>query len=186
MFFQSEIVYLAHHVSHDGIHPSWEKVHVVEEFPMPETYTQVQIFCGLAGHYRHFIKGFAQITWPLYDVLGREVNMGPVQLPLEVWEAVRILKDKIQTAPMLVFPDFDNPSCLGQMLPRKGWVWHYLRNKMMGATTPLHLGATPSQHPRGTTTILNSNSWPSSGVSLSTSKSTLHMHCLWCRWITTH
>ena len=36
-FFQSEIVYLAHHVSHKGIHPSRENVHVVEEFPMPET-----------------------------------------------------------------------------------------------------------------------------------------------------
>ena len=35
--------------------------------------------------------------------------MDPVQLPSEVREAVRILKDKIQSAPMLVFPDFDKP-----------------------------------------------------------------------------
>ena len=33
--------------------------------------------------------------------------MGPVQLPLEVHEALRILKDKIQTMPVLVFPDFN-------------------------------------------------------------------------------
>ena len=43
----------------------------------------------------------------LYDVLGKEVKMGPVQLPPEVQEAVKVLKDKIQTAPVLVFLDFD-------------------------------------------------------------------------------
>ena len=44
---------------------------------------------------------------PLYDVLGKEVKMGLVQLPPEVWEVVRVLKEKIQTAPVLVFLDFD-------------------------------------------------------------------------------
>ena len=49
---------------------------------------------------------------PLYDVLGKEVKMGLVQLTPEAWEMVRILKDKIQSAPMLVFPDFDKPFLL--------------------------------------------------------------------------
>ena len=60
-FFQSEIVYLAHHVSQRGILPSNDKVWVVKEFPMPETYTQVHVFCRLAGHNCRFIKGFANI-----------------------------------------------------------------------------------------------------------------------------
>ena len=38
--------------------------------------------------------------------------MGSVQLPLEVWEAVRILKEKIQSAPVLVFPNFVIPFLL--------------------------------------------------------------------------
>ena len=80
-FFQSEIIYLAHHVSCEGIHPSWENVHAIEEFSMPETFTQVLMFCGLVGHYRCFIKGFAHIARPLYDMLGKEVKVGPVQLP---------------------------------------------------------------------------------------------------------
>ena len=33
-------------------------------------------FCRLAGHYRRFIKGFANIARPLYNVLGKEVKMG--------------------------------------------------------------------------------------------------------------
>ena len=81
LFFQSEIVYLTHHVLQRGILPSRENVRAVQEFPLPETYTQVHMFCRLAGHYRRFIKGFANIAHPLYDVLGKEVKMGPVDLP---------------------------------------------------------------------------------------------------------
>ena len=38
--------------------------------------------------------------------------MGPVTLPLEVQDAVRLLKEKIQSAPVLVFPAFDKPFLL--------------------------------------------------------------------------
>ena len=119
-FFQSEIVYLAHHMSREGICPSQDNVHVIEDFPMPETYTQVCAFCGLVGHYWHFIKGFAHIARPLYDVLGKEVKMGLVQLPPEVWEAVGILKNKIQSAPVLVFPNFDKPFLLETDASKEG------------------------------------------------------------------
>ena len=88
---------------------------------MPETFTQVCTFCGLAGHYRHFIKGFAHITRPLYNVLGKEVKMGLVQLPPEMWEEERILKDKIQSPPMLVFPDFDKPFLLETNTSKEGF-----------------------------------------------------------------
>ena len=111
-FYQMEIVYLVNHVSHKGIHPSKENVLTIEEFPMPETYTQVWAFCGLMGHYHHFIRGFTLLAHPLYDILGNEVKMGPVMLPPEAQEAVQLLKEKIQTAPVLVFPNFDKPFLL--------------------------------------------------------------------------
>ena len=114
-FFQSEIMYLVHHVSHEGIHPSRENVHMIEEFPMLETFTQVHTFCGLMGHYQCFIKGFAHITRPLYDVLGKEVKMGP-----EAQEVVRILKDKILSALVLVFPNFNKPFLLEMDASKEG------------------------------------------------------------------
>ena len=120
LFFQSQIVYLAHHMSQEGIHPSQDNVHAIEEFPMQETYTQVRTFCGLAGHYQHFIKGFTHIARPLHDVLGKEVKMGLVQLPPEAWEAVKILKNKIQMAPVLVFPDFDKQFLLETDTSKEG------------------------------------------------------------------
>ena len=119
-FFQSEIVYLAHHVSRRGILLSRENVRAMQEFPMPKTYTQVRMFCGLAGHYRRFIKGFANIGHPLYDVLGKEVKMGPVDLPPEAWEAVNVLKGKVQSTPVLVFPDFNKPFLLETDASKEG------------------------------------------------------------------
>ena len=108
-FFQSEIIYLAHHILWQGILPSRDNVQAMEEFPMPETYTQVHTFCRLAGHYRRFIKGFANLARPLYDVLGKEA-----------WKAVNLLKGKVQSMPVLVFPDFDKPSLLKTDASKEG------------------------------------------------------------------
>ena len=119
-FFQSEIVYLAHHISWRGILPSQENVRAMQEFPMPETYTQVCAFCGLVGHYRRLIKGFANIAHPLYDVPGKEVKMGPVDLLPEAREAMGILKGKVQSMPVLVFPDFDKPFLLEMNASKEG------------------------------------------------------------------
>ena len=113
-------MYLAHHVSWRGILPSWENVQVMQEFPMPETYTQVHAFCGLAGHYRRFIKGFANIACHLYDMLGKEVKMGPVDLPPKAREAVVILERKVQSTPVLVFPDFEKPFLLETDASKEG------------------------------------------------------------------
>ena len=96
-FFQPEIIYLAHHVLQRGILHSQDNVRAVEEFLMPETYTQVRAFCGLAGHYRRFIKGFAKLAHPLYDMLGKEVKMGPADLCPEAQEVVNILKRKVHS-----------------------------------------------------------------------------------------
>ena len=119
-FFQLEIMYLAHHISQRGILPSWENVQAIQEFPMPETYMQVHAFCGLMGHYRRFIKGFTNIACPLYNVLGKEVKMGPVDLPPKAREAVAILKGKVQSTPVLVFPDFEKPFLLETDASKEG------------------------------------------------------------------
>ena len=84
----------------------------MEEFPMPETYMQVCTFCRLAGHYRRFIKGFTNLACPLYDMLGKEVEIGLVDLPLKAQEAINILKRKVQSMPVLVLLDLNKPFLL--------------------------------------------------------------------------
>ena len=119
-FFQTEIVYLTHHVSKDGIRPSDENIHAIIEFPMPETYTEVRAFCGLSGHYQRFIKNFARLACALYDLLGDEIKMGPVMLTPEAEKAMWVLKEKITSAPVLVFPDFNKPFLLETDVSKEG------------------------------------------------------------------
>ena len=142
-FFQSEIMYLALHISQRGILPSWENVWAVQEFPMPETYMQVHTFCGLAGHYRRFIKGFANIAHPLYDVLGKEVKMGPVDLSPKAQEAMAILKGKVQSTPVLVFPNFEKPFLLETDASKEGLGVVLSQKQSTDGTILLPLGATP-------------------------------------------
>ena len=87
-FFQTEIVYLVHHVFKEGIRPSEENVCTIMEFPMPKTYTEVRAFCGLSGHYCHFIRNFACLAHTLYDLLGDKIKMGPVMLTPKAEETV--------------------------------------------------------------------------------------------------
>ena len=54
------------------------------------------------------------------NVLGKEVKMGPVDLPPEAWEAMNILKGKVQSMPVLVFPDFDKPFLLETDASKEG------------------------------------------------------------------
>ena len=110
---------------------------------MPETYTQVPAFCGLAGHYRRFIKGFANIACPLYDVLGKEVKTGPVDLSPEAREAMDILKEKVQSAPVLVFPDFDKSFLLETDASKEGLGAVLSQNRVTDGTIPSPLEPVP-------------------------------------------
>ena len=65
---------------------------------------------GLVGHYRCFIKGFAKIAAPLYDLTsGKNKNkkLEHVDLPPGALEAFERLKASCLQAPILAFPDFD-------------------------------------------------------------------------------
>ena len=62
-FFQSEIVYLAHHVSQRGILPSLENVRAMQEFLMPETYS-LHIL-RTSGALQEVYQGICQHSTPL-------------------------------------------------------------------------------------------------------------------------
>ena len=108
--FKTEITYLAHHVSKDGVRPSKDNVKAILDYPEPTNYTQIRAFLGLVGHYRRFIKGFAQIAEPLEALLrgeGSKKKKEPVQLPTEAKAAFELLRDALTESPVLCFADFN-------------------------------------------------------------------------------
>ena len=81
----------------------------------PDTYTKVKSFVGLIGHYRCFIKGFAKIAVPLYDLTSgenKDKKLEHVDLSPEAREAFQRLKAACLQAPILAFPDFNKPFLL--------------------------------------------------------------------------
>ena len=112
--FKSEINCLAHHVSQKGVLPL-KNLESIAQCPPPDTYTKVKSFVGLVGHYRHFIKGFAKIAAPLYDLTSgnnKDKKLEHVDLSPEALKAFDHLKAACLQAPILAFPDFYIPFLL--------------------------------------------------------------------------
>ena len=113
--FKSKINYLAHHVSQKGALPSKKNLESIAQCPPPDTYTKVKSFVGLVGHYRHFMKGFAKIAAPLYNLTSgnnKDKKSEHVDLSSEAREAFDHLKAACLQAPILAFPDFNKPFLL--------------------------------------------------------------------------
>ena len=121
--FKMEINYLAHHVSKKGVFHSKKNLEAIAECPPPDTYTKVKSFVGLVDHYRHFIKGFAHIATPLYDLTSgksKDKKSEHLDLPPEAHKAFDRLKAACLQAPMLSFPDFGKPFLLETEASGKG------------------------------------------------------------------
>ena len=121
--FKPKINYLAHHVSQKGILPSKKNLESIAQCLPLGTYTKVKSFVGLVGHYRCFIKGFAKIAVPLYDLTSgdnKDKKLKHIDLSPKALEAFDCLKAACLQAPILAFPDFDKPFLLEMDTSWKG------------------------------------------------------------------
>ena len=136
-FFWSEINYLAHHVSKEGVQPSKENLKAVAEFAPLWSYTEIRTFLGLVGHYQQFIKRFAKIAQPLHKHLSGEgaSKMSEwLSLTEEAQGAFAMLRKACLKASVLAFADFNKPFLLetdtsklglGAVLSQKQTDGHY-------------------------------------------------------------
>lgn len=61
-FFLSEISFLGHVVSSEGIHTDPENVKCINDWPIPKNFKDAQRFLGLCGYFRRFSQSFSTIT----------------------------------------------------------------------------------------------------------------------------
>ena len=121
-FFRSEVTYLGHVVSPEGIRTDPEKTKSIRSWPVPTNVKEVRTFFGFTGYYRRFIRNYARITRPLNDLLVGQCTSGKTKrgksskqkkIPF-VWteaqqEAYNTLKEKLIQPPVLAYADYSLP-----------------------------------------------------------------------------
>ena len=68
-FFQSQVLFLGHTLSNDGISPNPEKVQKVKDWPVSSNSKEVHSFLGLASYYCWFIPQFTKWASLLHDLI---------------------------------------------------------------------------------------------------------------------
>jgi hypothetical protein len=87
-FWLSEVGFLGHIVTKDGIAVDPAKVTAVTEWEPPKNVREVHSFLGLAGYCRRFIENFSKIAKPMTELLKKE-------------------KKRLVSAPVLCLPDIE-------------------------------------------------------------------------------
>jgi len=99
-----EVGFLRVVIGPEGIKMEEEKVKGVLEWPTPKCVKDVQKFLGLANYYRQFIKGFAFIARPLYDMVKKDKKWEWTE---KQEKAFRELKERFTKELMLAAPYLD-------------------------------------------------------------------------------
>ncbi|XP_040195565.1 uncharacterized protein LOC120928557, partial [Rana temporaria] len=122
---KTEVKYLGHIVSSEGVKPDPEKIAAVRNWPTPTTVKEVRSFLSFAGYYRRFIPHFAQIAGPILELLrGHPKRYQKSPIPVE-WNtereiAFQLLKKKLTEPPILGYPDYQKPFHLYTDASKKG------------------------------------------------------------------
>ena len=109
-FLKTEVSYLGHTISNEGIRTDKRKTEKVHAWPAPKSIEDLRSFLGLCGYYRKFIKDYGKIVSPLEEACKEKWNkkrtkkMTPLVWNEELDKSFRNLKVALTSAPVLAFP----------------------------------------------------------------------------------
>ena len=106
-FAATEVSFLGHRVSQDGVSADPEKVAAIRNISRPTCVKDVRSFLGLAGYYRCFIKDFATLAAPLTKLTTKQISSRPFAWTAACDNSFTQLKQQLCAAPILAYPQFD-------------------------------------------------------------------------------
>jgi len=102
-FLKSQIIFLGHIISEQGIIMDPDKIQVIKNFQPPKTKKQVQSFLGFINFYRKFIRDLSQNTEQLSLLTKKDAKW---QWGSQQQQAFESIKSKFLEDIMIQFPDF--------------------------------------------------------------------------------
>uniref|UniRef100_A0A8P4KCX1 Gypsy retrotransposon integrase-like protein 1 n=1 Tax=Dicentrarchus labrax TaxID=13489 RepID=A0A8P4KCX1_DICLA len=120
-FFRTEVNYLGHVISKDGVATDPGKISAVADWSRPTHVTELRSFLGFCSYYRRFVEGFAKIAAPLHRLVAEMIDSRTKRASRkvigELWtgqceESFQNLKRRLVSAPVLAFADFSLPFTL--------------------------------------------------------------------------
>ena len=106
-FLRKEVEFLGHIVSENGVSPNHDKIKIINELKLLKSETEIKRFLGMTGYYRRFIKNYAHIAKPMTKYLKKDTILNEKDPEYE--NAFKCLKEKLTQAPILIYPDFNQP-----------------------------------------------------------------------------
>ena len=117
-FFKSEIHYLGHLISPEGISPLPNKLDSIKHMPVPNSTKEIKQFLGLTGYYRKFVPRFADISRPLTTLTKKDVKF---KWTLACQKSFELLKETLCGQPVLKYADTSKPYTLYTDASKFGW-----------------------------------------------------------------
>ena len=118
-FFKSQIHYLGHLISKNGISPLLDKLDSIKNMPALKCVKEIKQFLGLTGYYRKFVPRFADISRPLTRLTRKET---PFNWTPECQKSFELLKSYLCGEPILKYADTSQPYTLNTDASKYGWV----------------------------------------------------------------
>ena len=117
-FFKSEIHYLGHLISPEGISPLPNKLDSIGHMPVPNSVKEIKQFLGLTGYYRKFVPRFADISRPLTTLTKKDAKF---EWTSACQKSFELLKEALCGEPMLKYADTSKPYTLYTDASKFGW-----------------------------------------------------------------
>ena len=117
-FFKSEIQYLGHLISPEGISPLPNKLDSIKHMPVPNSAKEIKQFLGLTGYYRKFVPRFADISRPLTTLTKKDAKFKWTSACQKSFE---LLKEALCGEPVLKYADTSKPYTLYTDASKYGW-----------------------------------------------------------------
>ena len=117
-FFKSEIHYLSHLISPEGISPLPNKLDSIKHMPAPNSAKEIKQFLGLTGYFRKFVPRFADISRPLTTLTKKDVKF---EWTSACQKSFELLKEALCGEPVLKYADTSKPYTLYTDASKCGW-----------------------------------------------------------------